>query len=125
MTLFEKVSRALKQSEFPNSFNVRLAEQYNEDYKHEVSGVLIKHPNKEDFCIFIANLNDSEMRRPIDSEKAYESTVTGVWTPYLDPMTSGLWVNEYEFSANDIYADNDSAIKDVLKFIQERMNNIN
>jgi len=124
MTLFEKVSRGLKQSELFKSFTVELVEQYNEDYKHEVSGILIKHAQTKDFCIFIANLNDSKMRRPIDSNKAYESTVTGVWTAYLDPTTSGLWVNEYQFSADDIYTNDDSAIKDTLTFIQERIDSL-
>ncbi len=124
MTLFEKVSSELKKSEFLKSFTVELVEQYNEDYKHEVSGILIKHAKTKDFCIFIANLNDSEMRRPIDSNKTYESTVTGVWTPYLDPITSGLWVNEYEFSADDIYTNDDLALEGTLTFIQEHIDSI-
>jgi hypothetical protein len=49
------VEKSFKQAGL-EPFTFELTERYNEDYKYEVPGVLIKHIGRSDFCIFIANI---------------------------------------------------------------------
>lgn len=123
-SLLKKLTQELKLVGINEVFSIELTEQYNEDYRHFVTGFLIKHTTKADFCIFVASLNDAEMRRAIDSGKTYKSIVTGVWTPYLEPKGQIEWINEYEFSADDVFEAQDDAIMHVTVFIQERLDSI-
>jgi hypothetical protein len=120
------VEKSFKQAGL-EPFYFDLNERYNEDYKYEVPGVLIKHIWRSDFCIFIANLNNSDMRRPIDPDKmatVTSSNVIGVWTPNAHPQWQDEWINECEFSADDIFNDNESAIKSVILFVSKRVDGI-
>jgi hypothetical protein len=123
-SLFVKLTQDFKLRGVEQLFALELTEQYNEDYKHEVTGILIKHSKHEDFCIFAASLNDAEMRRPIDSDKTYKSVVTGIWTPHLEPEFQQEWINEYEFWADEVFEVQEDAIKHISTFINDRLDSI-